>query len=177
MILAISGTPCTGKTSVAKILSKKLNANLISIGKLEVRHEWDKKRRTRIVDVKDLQKAVNRHLEKRKLNVVEGHLSHLLNADVVIVLRCNPSELEKRMKRKRWSKDKIVENIQAEILDEITIESMEKHGKRVYEIDTSRRNPESVALIIKKLLNNLRTKQYRAGKIDWSEEYKDYLLR
>jgi len=179
MILAISGTPGTGKTAVAKILAKKLDANLISIGNLvnTVKHTWDKSRRTRIVDVKDLQKAVNRHVVKKKINIVEGHLAHLLNADKIIVLRCAPNILEKRMQKKRWQKEKISENIQAEILDEITIEAIEKHGrKRVFEIDTSNKTAATTAVIMNKLLNNSGAKKYRTGRFDWSEKYKDYLL-
>ncbi len=180
MILAISGTPCTGKTAVAEILAKKSDANLISISELlkDVRCSWDRKRKTKIVDVKDLQKAVNKHTVKGKANIIEGHLSHLLNADMVIVLRCSPEELEERMRKKKWNKGKILENIQAEILDEITIEAIEKHEKnKILEIDTSNKAPAAVVAIIKKLLNNPETKEYRAGKIDWSEKYRDYLLR
>lgn len=180
MITAISGTPGTGKTSVAKILAKKLDANLISISMLvrEVKHSWDKSRRTRIVDIKDLQKAVNKKLIRGKFNIVEGHLSHLLNSDIVVVLRCNPKELERRMKKKKWSRKKIGENIEAEILDEIITEAIEKHGMRkVFELDTSNKTAKGTAAIIKRLLNNFGTKNYQPGIIDWTERYKDYLLR
>ncbi len=180
MIISISGTPGTGKTAAAKILAGRLGANLVSISGLldEVRHEWDAERKTRIIDIAELRKTVNRHTAKGKINIVDGHLSHLLNADVVVILRCAPDAMMKRMKKKKWDRKKIAENIQAEILDEITIEAMEKHGKKnVFEIDTTHKNPAEVAEIAEKLLNKRDTKKYRVGRIDWTEKYKELLVR
>lgn len=178
MIIAISGVPGTGKSIIAKSLAKEMNANLISIKKLlsEIPHKYDRKRRTKIIDTKDLQKAVNKKIIKGT-NVIEGHLSHLLKSDIVIILRCNPKELNKRLKKRGWSELKIRENVQAEILDEITIEALEKHRKKkVFEIDTSRKKVDAIG-IIKKILNKYPThKRYLAGRIDWSEKYKKELI-
>ncbi|MBI2076489.1 MAG: adenylate kinase family protein [Candidatus Aenigmarchaeota archaeon] len=173
MIVSISGTPGTGKTAVAKVLVKRLDANLISISKLlnELDSGWDKSRKTKIIDVKDLQKTVKKHLVKRKINIIDGHLSHLIDSDIVIILRCNPRVLEKRLNRKEWSKRKIKENVEAEILDEISAES-----KNACEIDTSNKKPDAVAVIIGRILKNPKKyKHLRIGNIDWSEKYKEYL--
>ncbi len=177
MILAISGTPGTGKTAVAKLLAKRLGANLISVSVLlgEIKSAWDKKRKTKIIDVNDVQKAVTKRVVKGKINIIDGHISHLIGSDVVVVLRCAPDKLMKRMKEKRWNRDKINENVQAEILDEITIEAAAK-CRNVFEIDTTRKRPSSTAEIIAKLLNNRDTKKYRVGRIDWSEKYKKLLF-
>jgi len=180
MIISISGTPGTGKSAVAKLLAKRMNANLLSISSLvdKTKHSWDNGRKTKIVNVKDLQKVVRKKIVKEKINIVEGHLSHLLDADVVIILRCNPRELKRRLEKKKWDKAKIAENVQAEILDEILIDAIGKHGrKNIFEIDTSRKAAEATAAAIKQILNNQKTKEYHAGKLDWSEEYKDYLIR
>ena len=175
MIVSISGTPGTGKTAVAKILAKKLGAKLISISKLlnELDCKWDKERRTKIIDIKDLQKTVKKHLVKRKINIIEGHLSHLLNSDIVIILRCNPRVLEKRLKKKGWKKEKIKENVEAEILDEISHESMQKNA---CEIDTSSKKPAATAMLIERVLKNPKGYKFlHIGNIDWSEKYKNYL--
>lgn len=179
MIISISGTPCTGKTAVAKILAKKVGANLLSINKLlhELNFTWDPERKTKVVDIKVLQRIINKKLTRKKINIIEGHLAHLLGAGIIVILRCNPVELQKRMRKKGWGKEKVAENMQAEILDEITIEAVEKHGKRnVFEVDTSNKKPAATAAIINKLLNSLGTKKYRPGRIDWSEKYKNYLM-
>lgn len=169
MIISISGTPGTGKTSVAALMAKQLGAKLISLKALRVPYEYDKPRKTRIVDIKDMQRAVNRKLSKNKINVIEGHLSHLLKADIFIILRTNPIALEKRLKIRKWSGKKIKENAMAEFLDEIVIEAIERHGrKNVFEIDTSKKKGHAATKIAEEIIRK-RPAGYKAGKIDWSK--------
>ncbi len=179
MIISITGTPGTGKSHVAKALAKQLNANLIEIKKLvdtnKVPYIIDKKRQTKTVEIKELQKAVNKNIVKGKPNIIEGHLSHLLRSDMVIILRTDPVLLKHRLKKRKWSEAKIKENHHAEILGIITQEAMQR--SRVFEIDTSRQKPSVVSSIIAKLLNNHSARKYRVGNIDWSEHYKKELLK
>ncbi len=55
-IIIISGTPGCGKTSVSKVLSKLIDAKIISLNELAVSDdfsfEYDKERKTYIVDFK-----------------------------------------------------------------------------------------------------------------------------
>lgn len=91
--------------------------------------------------------------KKHTLLILDSHISHLLNVDFAIVLRCSPEELEKRLKKKRWSKEKIRENIEAEMIDLIAVEAEEKLGKeRVYEIDTTKKSPEEAVKKMEKVL-------------------------
>lgn len=178
MIVSISGTPGTGKTRVARLLAKRLNANLISLKALKVPYEYDKKRRTRIVDIKDLQGAVNRKLARDRINIIEGHLSHLLKSGTVIVLRTNPLVLEKRLKKRKWNKSKIKENVLAEFLDEITAEALERHGKKVFEIDTGKTSEKKAADIIAEIIKRKKSvlNKFKTGRIDWSEKYKRVII-
>lgn len=183
MIISITGTPGTGKTAAARILAKNICAKLISIGSLvekgKVRSKYDKQRKTRIVDEKDLEKAVRKEIKKGKTNVVEGHLSHLIKADYVFVLRTNPVELHRRLKKKRWHENKIKENVLAEFLDATAIEALGKNSRnRVFEINTTAKRPAATARLIKTILNNYSLqKTYRAGKMDWTEKYKGMILK
>ena len=97
--------------------------------------------------------------------IFEGHLSHFVPADLTIILRTSPVELEKRLKKKGWSEKKIKENIEAEAIGVI---SSEANG---IEIDTTKKSPKTVASVIVKLLN----KPTKTKKIDWTKEYADYL--
>lgn len=181
MIIAVSGTPGTGKTEACRILARKMKARLITvrglIRKKALGYGYDRKRRTKIIDEHELEKAVKKAATGR-INIVESHLSHLIRADIVFVLRTNPAELEKRLVKRRWPEKKIRENVEAEMLDQITAEALQKN-RAVYEIDTSKLDPERTSSIMLKVLNNLDYgKKYAAGMIDWTRKYgKKYFAR
>ncbi|MFH1631317.1 MAG: AAA family ATPase [Candidatus Aenigmatarchaeota archaeon] len=161
-IVAITGTPGTGKTTIARLLHKKLkNSKIISIKSLSKKcsSEYDKDRRCWIVDIKKLQKTVLRMIKntptsnKQKLYIIDGHLSHLINFDIIILLRCNPKTLEKRLKKKGWSQKKIRENIEAEMVDVIKAEVLKTKRKYV-EIDTTKKTPKKITNKLMKILKD-----------------------
>ena len=100
-------------------------------------------------------------------------------ADRVIVLRCHPDELRKRLAFKGWSEEKVQENVYAEILDVILIETLDVHPEEhIFEIDTTGKSVVIVASIISEIMNNdfKPMKKYNIGNIDWSEEvFKEFL--
>jgi adenylate kinase len=173
-IISISGTPCTGKTRISKLLSKKLGYKLIQINELAEKLDafvgYDKEMGSKILDIDRLKKEI----KKLKGNIIlEGHTSHLFPVDLVIVLRCNPEILKKRLEKKFPSNPlKVQENLEAEILGVITSEAV-MENKKVYEIDTSEGLKESVDNILKIL--DGKTEEFRVGKIDWLEKYYDYI--
>lgn len=153
-VIALTGTPGTGKSKVARMLKKKgfaiIDLNrVIRMRKLYSR--YDKKRKTYVANMKKSEKFLRMELKsgkhKNKTIIVDSHLSHLLPAnliDIVIVLRCDPEELEKRLKKKGWNAEKIRENAEAEIIGLIEYEARKKHGK-VFAIDSTKLKPEQVA--------------------------------
>jgi adenylate kinase len=145
MILAISGTPCTGKTEVGRLLAKKLKWELISLNDLAEEKGfycgYDRKRKTRVVDVSRLEEFLKKN--PRKNLIIESHYAHEIKNDLTVVLRTNPKELRKRMARRGWSKEKIEENIQAEIMEICLVEAKELKRK-VREVDTTGRSVQEV---------------------------------
>ena len=146
MIICVTGTPKTGKTTTARLLAEKLNYEFIDLNELAEKKNlycgYDKKRRCKVVDIDKIFQEVKRLGEKRNL-VLESHYSHEMPCDIVIVLRTNPAELRKRMQEHGWSDEKIEENIEAEIMEVCKSEALEL-GKKVIEIDTTKRKPEDV---------------------------------
>lgn len=167
MKIAITGTPMVGKTTVAELLSKKTGYKLLKINnlaeKLNAYMGYDEKRQSKILDISKLRKGI----EKMKGNLIlDGHISHEFLVDIVIVLRCEPSILEKRLKKKYpYNPFKVRDNVDAEMLGVITSEAL-TYNKNVYEIDTTNRKPEETVDAILGILKG-KTKNYKVGKIDW----------
>lgn len=177
MIIALTGTPGTGKTSVAEILRKK-GFDVVDLNSLSVEQGFvigvDRNRGSKIVDTDKLNEYIHDVFKSKSLVFLEGHLSHLLKcADKVIVLRCHPDKLKINLSRKKWSKKKIKENVEAEILDVVLSEAVDIHSmKDVVEIDATNKSSVEVADIIIELVKNgfKNSKKYKIGEIDWSEE-------
>ncbi len=145
MIISITGTPGTGKDTISKIVAKKLGWGLIDLNRLAKAKNlfkgYDKKRKCEIVDIKKL----NSEIKKIKKDVIiQSHYSHELGSDLIIVLRTNPGELRKRLEKRGWSKEKIEENVEAEIMDVCKDQAFQKTG-RVFEVDTTGKKPEDSA--------------------------------
>ena len=170
MILLLTGTPGTGKSSVATRLSKKTGMHLIRVNDIVdegLTIGVDVKRGSKIVDTEKLEARLGRLI--RGDTIVEGHLSHLLSGDVVVVLRTRPDVLETRLGERGFDEEKVRENVEAEAIDVCLVESLEFHT-RVYEVDTSEKTPGEAAGDILKILDG-ETRGYEPGKIDWSEGY------
>jgi len=177
MIIALTGTPGTGKTSASKILEEN-NFEVVDLNKLAIEKGFligdDKYRNSKIVDIERLNNHVRANYGERNIIFIEGHLSHLLKSvDKVIVLRCHPDELRKRLSRKRWKKEKVRENIEAEILDIVLCEAVDiRPEKNIFEIDTTGESTKDVARSVMEITKNgfRHMKRYNIGNIDWSEE-------
>lgn len=170
----ITGTPCTGKTTVSEVLSARLNCKLIKINDLAIENDFvlgiDEDKGYKVIDIDALDDKVSQ-LICDDLTIFEGHLSHLCHgADKVIVLRVKPEILEDRLKARDYSDSKIRENLEAEALGVCTAEAFELYGENVSEIDVSEL---SVDEIVELLISVIKGKtDFPVGKID----FMDYLL-
>jgi adenylate kinase len=166
MIVALSGTPGVGKTYVAKKIFKTLGWEHIELGKIikqkKLYSKYDKKMKSYVVDMKKF-KA---YFAKLKGDIIlDGHLSHELSknlVDKVIVLRCEPKVLEKRLKSRKYSKEKIKQNFEAELIGLISWEARQKH-KTVIDVDCTKGKVKCV----KKVIFAIRSKSKKANVIDW----------
>ena len=145
MAIAISGTPGTGKTTLAKKLAKSLNYKYLDVNKLiksnKLAESYDKKRKCIIIDIKKLNKILIKEIKKNPNLIIDSHLSHYLPKkylDLCIITKCSLKILEKRLKKKKYSKQKTRENLDCEIFDICLNEAKElKH--RILIIDTTKR--------------------------------------
>lgn len=170
MLVAVTGTPGAGKTSVCKLLK---GVAVIDLRALAEEHSdlfsRDKKRKSLDVDVKLLRKLIPK---ADGVVVLDGHLSHHMKPDFAIVLRCSPEVLAKRLARRRWSKAKVRENLEAEAVDVILIEAMDSCNE-VFEIDTTEMTLLQVSKAVAEIIKG-ESGKYRPGNVDWSAEVMDW---
>ena len=72
--------------------------------------------------------------------VIDSHLSHYLDkkyVDLCVVVKCDIKVLKKRLEKKKYSKAKIRENLDSEILDVCLVEALE-NGHKIKVIDTTK---------------------------------------
>ena len=176
MIIALTGTPGTGKTTVASLLREK-GYEILELNKLAKEKGfvdgYDEERDCSIIDVKKLEDYLVKEFKKNKNIILDGLLSHLVKGvDIIVILRCHPKVLEERLKAKGWKEKKIRENVEAEALDIILCEAAELHNKsKLFEINTTDKSSKEVAEIVDSIAHGRFNKnEYNIGKIDWSEE-------
>lgn len=136
MIIIVTGTPGTGKTTLAKKIAKNKNLKYVDVSKLikenNLSDGFDKKRNCDIIDIKKLNKELIKIIKKEKNIIIDSHLSHYLPrkyVDLCIVTKCTLKTLEKRLKKRGYKKSKIRENLDAEIFDTCRTEAEEKSHK------------------------------------------------
>lgn len=169
--LFITGTPCVGKTTIAKKLASQLNAELIPLNEFAIKKNLtlgtDPQKGYQIIDINKLNTQLSQKLNTtKKITIVEGHLSHLCsNADNIIVLRLNPHILKKRLNKRNYNKNKIQENLEAEALNICGTEAFYKYNQKVNEIDCTHKKTENIVnQIISTIYNQ---KKYPFGDIDY----------
>jgi len=180
MIVAITGVGGVGKTTIAKILQKRLGWTLVRPDDLAKKKSlylgYDRDRKSLIIDLPKLKREVAKIAKEKKQNIlIESLYAHFFDVGMVAVLRCEPNVLEGRLRKKYSWHTKIVENEEAELIGVITHEATEKHGKaKVFEFDTTRVSPERTAKQIMQVIKNVKgmRKKHAAGSIEWMNKTK-----
>ncbi len=144
-LIIVTGTPGTGKSTLAKKLSLSLGYANFSVSKYlenpknraKVRSGYDRKRKSLIIDTKKLTSAMLSELNSD--SIVDSHLSQALpkaKVRLCIVTRTKLAPLKRRLEKRGYSKAKVRENLDAEIFDICGDEAREA-GHKVIEFDTT----------------------------------------
>jgi adenylate kinase len=176
--ILVSGTPGTGKTTIAKELAKRISYNFIDMGELaqseHIYSEEDSERNTKIVDERKLAKRIEKEIAANKGKIViSSHYAEIVNpglVDKVIVLRTHPDKLRDRLSKRGWSDRKIKENLEAEVLGVCSFNAITKYGEdRIYEIDTTNISlDEALKIALEIIRSNGRS--HVVGSINWLSE-------
>jgi adenylate kinase len=142
--IIFTGTPGTGKTTLAKEVSLLLKNKLIIISDFAKNNNlfeyFDKNKETYEVNYKKLNKLLINEINKSEdLILIEGHMSHFLPkkyVDLCFVCKTELKELKNRLNLRQYNEQKVKENLECEIFDVCLTEALEL-GHNVKIINTN----------------------------------------
>lgn len=143
-VIVVSGTPATGKTTVAKKIAKACGYKYVDVNKIikenKLCEEYDKARHCNIVDVEKLKQVLANEIAKGADLVIDSHMAHFLGkkyVDLVVITTCELKTLEKRLRERKYPESKVRENLDAQIFEICKVEA-EEAGHTILEIDTEK---------------------------------------
>lgn len=174
-MILITGVPGTGKTTISKLLSKKINAKHIELSYYAKEKKLiigkDIERDTQIVNLFEVKKQLEKEIHGSEESIViDGHyaqdvvVSELVNQ--IFVLRRAPWIIKEDLVKRGYQPDKIWENVESELLGTCLVEALENFKEsQVCEIDTSDQTPKETLEVIMNILKC--NKPCTLGKVDW----------
>ena len=168
-IIALTGVPGCGKTTLLKMLAGRIGGKIEFINISDFIKEnknnpvykfyvkYDKERDCDVVDVNNLKRAVSSAISSEysdKDIIIDGHLSVFFEATHVVVLRTRPDVLKKRLEKRGYTKEKIKENLESEVVGLCLYDALERNCKNIMEIDTTGGIDEDMIVGIIKWINS-----------------------
>ncbi|NQZ85476.1 MAG: dephospho-CoA kinase [Nanoarchaeales archaeon] len=148
MIIAISGSVGSGKTTIAKTLSEKLDYKLINLNELAKEYKIEDVQKLQTFDF-DLDKLLD-DLELKLKNkefgdnaILEGHFAHFINPELIsrlIIIGKDLKQLKQIYKDRKYNEQKIKDNLEVESFNLCFYESLEegyKEGKQVFLVENN----------------------------------------
>lgn len=168
-IVGITGTPGTGKKSVSPLVAGRLHLRCLSFNDLAREHHA-LNRRGDEVDVDFLRSRISERVLGPVL--LYGHLLPYVlerrRARIVVVLRCDPKVLKRRLAARGYPAKKIEENVEAELIGVVSADAYSAFGsEKTIEFDTTPSAPEEAAEKIARLVRG----GSPAPRIDWTLGY------
>ncbi len=164
----ITGNPGTGKHTIAKLISRKLNLEIIDINKVAINEGVFKKNNgTLDVDVDKLKKIINK--KDSENSVLVGHLAPYVispkNVEMAVVLRKNPYKLQSTYKKRKYTNKKSLENTGSEILGIVYYDTIREFGReKTFQIDTSNK---AISFTAKKVESIFKGNKVKEDNVDW----------
>ncbi len=145
--IAITGSPAVGKTTISNLLESQ-GWSVKSVAELAKFFdcEGDFDEVMDCIEI-DIHKLAEKYITDTDNNVIiDGHLSHFLDVDAIIVLRCDPAKLRARLESRDYSEAKINANVEWELIAGTWSEIAEfEIDVPILELDSSALTSEEIA--------------------------------
>jgi adenylate kinase len=170
--VGITGTPGTGKKTIAPLLAALLGIPPLSLNELSATSGVGVQTMDGVeVDTEALRRALLSAPGGRSL--VYGHLLPDVlrrdEAEAVFVLRCNPTELRRRLVERGYGGRRLLDNLESELIGVTLDAAIDSFGEElVLEYDTTRASPDAAA---KALSRKLGQRPASRRRIDWTRDY------
>jgi adenylate kinase len=164
VIICITGIPGSGKSTIAKELSKRINAELIDISDFVIKNklyeEYDEVYQTYVVDENKLFEKIDEYIRNKGENIdiiIDGNFSHLYDkCDICIIIKADPNIIYERLKNRNYPYYKIFENIWAMNL-EVIEDEIESKNKEYFVFFNN--NPEDINKIVEEIIKIIEKKK------------------
>ncbi|HII35422.1 MAG TPA: AAA family ATPase [Candidatus Thalassarchaeaceae archaeon] len=171
--LALTGTPATGKSSVCALLDSG-DFDILTVRGLAVENdcigEVDASDDARPIDLEMLSEALEELWigPPEKMTIIDGHLSHLLPVDGVVLLRCRPDILRGRLDERGYHNTKSESNVEWEFIGG----AWNEYDSSVpwTEFDTSENSAGSIVQLMRTWISDGFKPKTPDSGIDWIEQ-------
>jgi adenylate kinase len=147
--VAVTGAPGTGKTTLCEqLLEKYIVASLKDLAKqFGCLGDVDSNDESAPIDIHELSEKWQS--ESSEVTLIDGHLSHFLDVDAIVLLRCKPKDLQERLVKRGYSESKITANVEWEMVAGTWSEIHEfEISVPVLEIDTTDSPIQSIVQLV-----------------------------
>ncbi|MCD6313218.1 MAG: AAA family ATPase [Thaumarchaeota archaeon] len=173
MVLGVAGV---GKTKFGKALAQKLGLRFIDIPELvktrKLYSSYDPSSQAYVVDLRRISAAAGSELRGAGgvISSIYAFKPRRIKVRCAIVLRMNPLKLLRVLEEREYPRDKIGENVSAELIDHPLVEAIRRFGRsRVIQVDVTDVDLNELA---GKFAEAIRSRQVKKldVKVDWISE-------
>ena len=142
-LIVITGTPGTGKSTVAKALAPTLQLTRLNLHHYykQISDKYNTKKKCYDINFTKLKRLVQKKLiESKNGLIIDSHIAHRLPrklVDICIVLTCfDLKKLQQRLQKRKYFQKKIRENLESEIF-QVCLTQAQEQGHQILVFDTS----------------------------------------
>ena len=175
-MIGITGSPGTGKKTIARDLSENMNVDVFDINKFIIENNLAEYEEGQLIvnNLKNVRERIDNEFIGKEFIIIGHLLPEVIPEETlrkVIVLRCEPDILIDRYKERDYDELKIKDNLVSELIGTIHYNTVMKYGNdKTFEIDVSNKNVSNIVDEITMIINDERISKDRIDWIDYASK-------